>query len=295
MSRGTPLAVIGPGRAGLALARLLARRGFPLTGIVARTRASARRASRLSGRGAGTLDLAGAVAPARVILLCVPDSEIPAAAGALGSLPSPGVRSKTILHTSGAFSCAVLEPARRAGAAVGSLHPLVSFPEPGAAPPDLRGVAFGVDGDPRALRVARALARRLGGVPIAIPAQARGAWHLAASLTAPGLVALLDAGIDLARRRTGIPERRAREAFLALAASVLRNLARVGPRRAMTGPVVRGDERTVARHLQELAGEDPALESLYRLLSLRALAIARAGGRLDPDRAGEIERLLLRH
>jgi predicted short-subunit dehydrogenase-like oxidoreductase (DUF2520 family) len=294
MSTKIPLAVVGAGRAGLALARRLSRRGYALTGIVARRRASAARASRLAGRRVGTLDLAAAVAPARVVLVCVPDAEIPRVAETLAALASPGVAGRIVLHTCGALSAEALEPARRAGAATGSFHPLVSFPEPVAAPPDLGGVAFAVDGDPRALRAARAMARAIGGVPILVPAASRGAYHLAASLVAGGLVALLDEGLDLAVRRVGLTRREARDAFLPLVASVLRNVAASGPRSALTGPVARGDLDTVARHLEELSREAPALGNLYRLLSLRALAIAIEEGRLDPQRADRI-RWLLQH
>jgi predicted short-subunit dehydrogenase-like oxidoreductase (DUF2520 family) len=67
------------------------------------------------------------------------------------------------------------------------------------------------------------------------------------------------------------------DAYLALAAASLANVAQLGPAKALTGPVARGDWDTVRRHLAAL---DPAEHDGYLALAAEA---ARLVGRRMPD------------
>ncbi len=291
MKDATRYAIVGGGRAGLGMARAMARAGCAVTAVVARRPAGAALATRLLRRRVGTTDLAGAVSGAGVVLICVGDDRIPDVVEAMRLLPLSG---KQVLHTSGALPAGALAPLGRAGARIGSLHPLASFPvpKPGTPAIDLHGVAFAVDGDPAAARAARAIARAVGGHPVTVPAASRGAYHLAASILANDLVALLDVGLDLAARSMKLPRRRVRQALLPLVRACVENVSRTGTTAALTGPVARGDFRTVSRHLSILSREEPDLERLHRLLSCRAVDMARARGDLSAARARELRRLL---
>ncbi len=289
MTPGAPsVAVIGPGRAGIALAAALRRGGRRLTGVVGRRRSTAARASRLLGGATGTTDVAGAVEAAGAILLCVPDRAVASTAASLARLPLTG---KVVLHVSGALDLSCLAPTRAAGASVGSLHPLVSFPEPrrGAALPP--GVACAVDGDPRALAVARGLVRAIRGTSFRLDSSCRPAYHAAATLAAGGVVALLDAALAIAARGARLGPARARAAFLLLARSALVQVERSGTRRALTGPIARGERDTVRRHLAALAREGADVLALYRAVALRGLAMS-GGGRRGAPRAAGLRRLL---
>ena len=288
--------LVGAGRAATGLAVALRRRGFRIAGFVARRPSSARRAARAIGlRGGGAGDLALLVRNASVLLICVPDAEIPRVAAALSRLPPGGLLDKVVLHTSGAVGVAPLAPLRDMGARVGGLHPLVSFSRVGVSPPgiiEMRGIAFAIGGDPAAVRAARALVRALGGLPILVAEEDRAAYHLAATLVASGTAALLDVGIDIATRRLGLSRVRARAALTALLASVVRNVARDGAGKGLTGPVSRGDAGTVARHLEALRKEDPSVRELYRLVSLRGVEMSLNDGRLDIAMANDLRKRL---
>ncbi len=285
----TRLAVIGAGRAGLGLATCLAGSGYLLTGIVARSRTSASRASRIAGSGLGTTRAERPVREAEVVLLCVPDRAI---ADAVRSLSRHDLAGKAVLHTSGDLSEAPLSPLRRRGAAVGCLHPLWSFPEPGRRTVDLKGVAFAIDGDREACAAARAMVRALGGRPLRIPEAKRASYHLAASILANDLVALLDIGMDLAARRLRMSGRSAREIFLPLVRAAVENVSRSGPGRALTGPVVRGDISTIEHHLQAISGEDPGVQAVYRSLTCQCIRMARRERRITAGQADALARLL---
>ncbi len=196
--RKARLAVIGAGRAGSALAALLHRRGWTVAAVASAHLADARRLARRCGAPLATTDPARAAGAAEAVLIAVPDRAIPRIAALLAD--SAPAREKTergrgqpargegaarrsgraALHLSGASGGGLLEPLRRAGWSVGSFHPLVAFPPANRPAPSLRGVTIAIDGDPRALKIAGALAASLGATTLSLPARDRARYHLAA-------------------------------------------------------------------------------------------------------------------
>jgi len=171
----------------------------------------------------------------------------------------------TVVHCSGAMAAREALAPLTGRCPLGTLHPLLSVAD-GA---DFSGVPFAVEGE-----VARALALRLGGVPFEIAPEAMPLYHAAAVFAANYVVTLLDVAVRLARQ-AGLPEDAAREALGALAAGAVANVRRLGAAEALTGPIARGDESIVARHLAALP-ED--LKPLYEALAAetRRLAARRA-------------------
>ena len=195
------LAVIGRGRLGHALAAACAQAGLEVEGPL--------------GRGA---DGAGADA----ILLCVPDGEIAAAAGATAPGPLLG-------HCSGASGLDVL-----GGREGFSLHPLMTVTGSATA---LRGAGCAIAGStPQALARAHGLATDLGMRPFAIADADRPAYHAAASVASNFLVTL-EAFAERLAAQAGVP----REALAPLVRTTVENWAAAGAERALTGPIARGD------------------------------------------------------
>ncbi len=244
-----PLAIVGPGRLGRSLAALLEARGIPAP---------------LVGRGEP-------LPPAQLLLLTVPDRVLPALAP---SLPEGSV----VLHCSGAAEVSVLRPHRPAG----SWHPLMTFPGPEVALPDLRGVPVAIAGDPEALVAARSLAVALGMEPFHVPGDRR-LYHASAVL-AGNLATVLLAEAARALEAAGVEAGAARRALLPLARTSLEN-AVADPARALTGPVARGDHGTLQGHRDALqaAGLDDLVE-LVDLLASRGVALLQRGAaRTDED------------
>lgn len=239
-------ALVGPGRVGQAIRRSAAAGGHSL---------------RLAGRA----EIAPVCAEAQAVLLCVPDAAIEEAAGAVASVAG---RLRLIGHTSGAIGLEALDPATAGGARAFSLHPLQTVPDGSA---DLRGAPAGISGsDEGALRFARRLAVALGMRPFEVPDASRAAYHAAASIASNFLVTLEESAVDLLAR-AGIEDPRE-----LLAPLVLRAAANWSERGgdALTGPISRGDEPTVARHEAALAELDPELLELYRILADRTRNLA---------------------
>jgi predicted short-subunit dehydrogenase-like oxidoreductase (DUF2520 family) len=230
------VAVIGRGRLGSAIAPALAAVGVDVSGPF----------------GRGTPPSADAV------LLCVPDAEIAAAAAACaGTAPLVG-------HTSGATPLAALEAA---GAEAFGLHPLQTFTADGGS---FEGCGCATGGTtPRALATADALARALGMLPFELDDAARPAYHAAASIASNFLVTL-EAAAEQVGAAAGLP----RELLVPLVEQTVANWAALGAEHALTGPVARGDEATVARQREAVAAAAPELTGLWDALVEATRAVA---------------------
>ena len=228
------LAVIGRGRVGFALTEALRQAGYDIEGPLGR-----------GAHGAG----------ADAVLLCVPDGEIAAAAAHI----APG---RLVGHCSGATGLAPLAPHEAF-----SLHPLMTVTTEGA---DFAGAGAAIAGStPRAVRLANELARALSMRPVEIAEADRAAYHAAAS-TASNFLITLEAAAERIAAAVGLE----REQLVPLVRATVENWARLGPERALTGPVARGDEATVARQRVAVADAAPELIELFDALVTATRALA---------------------
>jgi predicted short-subunit dehydrogenase-like oxidoreductase (DUF2520 family) len=209
---------IGPGRAGLSLARALSDAGFHVAGVL--------------GRHDDQRDAAQGV---DVLVISTPDDAI----GSVAAGIRPNVRC-TVVHMAASLGLDVLSThSRRA-----SLHPLVPLPNPTIGAQRLiGGIGFAVAGEP----VAQEIALALGGRPFAVADADRAAYHAAACVAANHVVALLGQ-VERIAAATGLDV----GAFLDLSRAAIDDVARLGPAAALTGPAARGDWATLERHRRAL-------------------------------------------
>jgi predicted short-subunit dehydrogenase-like oxidoreductase (DUF2520 family) len=163
------------------------------------------------------------------------------------------VATTVVAHLSGVLGLDALAPhARRA-----AVHPLVPLPNPVTGAARLRGAWFAVSGDQMAWRVVEAL----GGRPLEVADKDRTTYHAAAVIASNHLVALLGQ-VERVAAGAGVPL----AAYLDLARAAVDDVAHLGPAKALSGPVARGDWETVGRHLAALAPEErPAYEAMAQL------------------------------
>jgi predicted short-subunit dehydrogenase-like oxidoreductase (DUF2520 family) len=235
MYTGFSVAIVGHGRLGSALSGAFRAAGLPVDGPLGR------------GSDGGGAD---------VVLLCVPDGEIAAAAAHV----APG---RLVGHCSGATTLAPLAPHEAF-----SLHPLMTVPDEGA---EFAGATAAIAGStPRALDAARSLSEALGMRPVEVADEDRAAYHAAASIASNFLVTLEAAAEQLAAT-AGID----RDHLAPLVRSTVENWAQHGAERALTGPIARGDEATVARQRDAIAERAPELLDLFDALAEATRALAR--------------------
>ena len=261
------VAIVGAGRVGRGLGRRLRELGWRIGAVVARSPAKASRAVLAIGGGVAHGGLTRQAVGADLILISTPDDSIEPVARDLAKIGGDEWRGKIVLHTSGALDRAALEPLAKLGASTGSLHPLQTFS--GREVPELDGVVFAIEGDRRALRTARNIARSLGGVPVTIDGAHKAAYHAAGTMVAGQGLAIAEAATQILMQ-SGFTRRQAVQALLPLMRQMLSNFEKHGPRVAWTGPHSRGDYATIARHHTALANFPREYGGAYRALTLLA-------------------------
>ena len=276
------LSIIGAGRVGRALGRRLRELGWKIGAVTTRSEASARRAVRFIGAGKPHAGMTRQILTSRVILIATPDDEISVVAQELARIGAEELRGKMVLHTSGALDARVLDPVRACGGAVGSIHPLQSFS--GVMVPSLEGRMFAVEGDSRAVSVARQIARSLGGSPVKIPNGKKVLYHAAATMAAANVLAVEEAATQLLIS-IGMRRSQAMRALLTLTRQVLENMEHLGPRAAWTGPLSRGDFRVLEAHLEALQDSPEEFAQAHEVLNRLAARV------LSQDAAGVLAEL----
>lgn len=276
------IAIVGAGRLGRTLGRRLRELDWKIGAVAARSQASARAAVRAIGAGHPHAGVGSRVLQANIILIAAPDSAIHPIASKLARIGGEEWRGKIVLHTSGALDERELSPLAKLGAFTGSMHPLQTFSGRVSSP--LEGVVFAIQGAAPAQRAARRIARAVGGIPVALRAGAKPAYHASGTFASPYLLAIIECAIRILMR-SGFSRRRAKIALVPLIRQTLANFERFGAREAWTGPIARGDFSTVARHEKALAAWPREVRDAYA-------SLARLSARLLAARPEEILRQL---
>jgi predicted short-subunit dehydrogenase-like oxidoreductase (DUF2520 family) len=240
-------AIIGYGNVGRALVAALRKEGYVVDEVVRRTSKP-----RLT---------------ADVIWFCVPDKEI---ANAAKSVASPtDWRGKIAVHSSGALSTSELAALKNRGASVASAHPLNTFVA--ASKNELTEVPFALEGDARAVRVLTPIIKTLNdGAPIFhVDATLKPLYHAMGAFASPLLIALL-ANAEVVGRAAGVKE--PRRVLAKILQTTIENYLRSGAAASFSGPIVRGDEETVRKHLAALKGL-PRQRAVYKALAESAVEL----------------------
>ena len=257
------------------MARRFTSSGAHVLGFVGRRPGHA--ATALAFCGAGRELQPGELTAAHVVLFATGDGDLHAAVAQCVAAGDPRACSLWV-HTSGRFG---LEVFGAAGPRIrrGCLHPVVPMPDPAAGERALAGAPAVIEGDPRSERLLRRLCGLLGTVPVPFRGGDRTLYHAACSLAANGLTALR-AAVDRAfAAADGLsPDHRTLVADALMRAALLA-CSDVGAAAALSGPVRRGDARTIAAHVAALAAHVPGVDEVYRALMSHALSLA---GDLSP-------------
>ncbi|MDP8229126.1 MAG: DUF2520 domain-containing protein [Candidatus Electryoneaceae bacterium] len=236
--------VIGHGKVGRVLVRAFAAKGYPLH--------------------QGLENLSSDV---DFVVLSVPDRYVGQVADEIVS----GRKLRTgsvVAHTSGSLSTEPLDSVRTVGALPLAWHPLQTFT--GSEGPELlHGTTFGIEGDPDAVQIGEEIARDLGGIPFRTTPELRSLYHLGAVFSCNLMAALVGMSLDLLGE-AGMDEETALQALKPLMSQTLDNIFQLGLPQSITGPVSRGDDRTIRSHL-EILSQYPQAQTIYRLLSRELL------------------------
>ena len=280
------VAVVGAGRVGSVLGAALRRAGHPVIGVTAVSDLSRLRAEALLP-GVPIRPIADVTDDADLVILAVPDDVLPGLVS--GMVDTGAIRSgQFVLHPSGRYGVEVLAPVARVGAIPLAVHPVMTFTGTSVDLARLEDCPFGVTAAEAVRPVAEALVVEMGGEPVWVPEEARAVYHAAIVFGANYLMTLVVESLDILRR-AGIDD--PRRLMAPLLGASLDNALRHGEA-ALTGPVARGDARTVADHLESMGEMSPVVVDAYRTLARLTADRALGAGLIDPAAAESLLEVL---
>lgn len=266
-------ALVGAGKVGTTVATLLRDAGHRPVGVASRTGSSA--AAAAARLAVPTFEPASPP-PADLYLLGVPDHALVSVAQELTPALAP---EAVLVHFAGSLGVAAIVTAAQ-GPRIAALHPVQAFASLASAGDLLPGAAWGITCSEGLERWAAGLVERdLRGHPVPVREEDRPLWHAAAVMTSNVLAAVFATGTMLLAR---IGVRDPARVLAPLTHGTLTNVLAAGAgAEAITGPVVRGEARTIARHLAALEERAPELRRVYVEATRTVVAAARTAGRID--------------
>ncbi|GAB3661223.1 hypothetical protein GCM10027596_21060 [Nocardioides korecus] len=280
------IGVVGAGRVGAVLSAALRAAGHEIVSAAGESQASRDRAADLLP-GVPLAKPTDVARSCDLLLLTVPDDMLEnvvttfVGAGAIRE-------GQVVCHTSGRHGLAVLAAAARVGARPVAMHPAMTFTGTAIDLDRLSGCVFGVTAGPAETAYAEGLVADLHGVPLWVPEDKRTLYHAGLAHGANHLVTLVSQAMDLLVA-SGSQDPAA--TLRPLLSAALDNALAQGDA-ALTGPIVRGDVRTVQAHLAEIAEHAPTILPTYVAMAEATADRAVLGGRLLPIRATSLRRVL---
>ncbi len=277
---------IGAGTTGTALAVRLAQHGYQIIAVSSRSLTSA---EKLAGRISGCKVYNGAqkIADiAQLVFITTPDDTISKVAAEV-----QWHNGQSVVHCSGAHSIDILEPVKQRGANTGCFHPLQTFASVDQAIENIPGSTFAIEAEDPLLGVLKEMAAALEVDWITLKAGDKVLYHAAAVFACNYLVTLVKLATDL-WQTFGVSPAQATKALMPLLRGTLSNIENVGLPNCLTGPIARGDLGTISRHLKSLEGQAPPLLNIYKELGRQTIPISLAKGKIDLQRAEELQALL---
>jgi len=282
------IAIIGAGRLGTSLGFALSKKGYKIKAISCRSLTSVKESHRIIGEGKTFTDYIQTARESELLFLCVPDGEIENIVKALAGT-SFSWRKKYVFHCSGLHTSEVLKSLKEKGALTASFHPVQSFSQKKGDLKQFDGVYFGLEGDEKALNLAQRIVSHLGGHSIFIEEKDKPLYHAACCMASNFFVVLLDMAVSLLKH-IGFEEDQARRTVLPLVQGTLHNVKEFNIESSLTGPVIRGDQKSVEKHLNALK-KFPSYYNIYQHLAVQTLEIAKRK-KLSPKKIKALKRLL---
>ena len=280
---GLKIGIIGAGKVGFTLALALTKAGYTVNAVSSRSISSAYRlADKLPS--AVVFECPQGVANAcDLIFITTPDSAICDVAASIS--PRSGLMA---CHVAAALPIDVLDPLSKQGAVTGVFHPLQAIGSINSA--ILPGITFAIEADEPLFKILHEMAVSLGGRVVELKGNDRVLYHASAIMASNYLVTLVSLAAEL-WRGFGTQEKAVR-VLMPLIRGTLDNIEQIGIPDCLTGPISRGDNETIEKHLRIIAEFAPQTLDAYKMLGLKTVPIAADKRSIDADKAAELKELL---
>ncbi len=279
---------VGAGKVGTSFGKYLNQNGFSVAGYYSRSRQSALAASEYTASRCFT-KIEDLVQTVDGIFVTTGDDQIgPACRHVVDSVDS--LQGKFMVHMSGVLSSEVLCSAADKGAKIFSLHPLQAFADIDRAQNDLKETVFGIEGNSD-LNILKSILDKTGNRYITLRPEQKTRYHMVACIVSNYLVTLLGFGLDLFDS-IGIDKKKGMNALLPMIRGTVENVEQLGPDKALTGPIARGDLQTIKKHLENFNSKEEDTADFYTLLCRKTLELATKRKLTDTEQIAELFNLL---
>jgi predicted short-subunit dehydrogenase-like oxidoreductase (DUF2520 family) len=257
---------VGAGNVGFSLGKYFSQNNICVTGYHSRTPEHAQKAAEFTDTKAFD-SLEALCSCSDALFLTVPDGELASVWDHIRMLP---IQNKLICHCSGCLSSHVFSGIESTGAYGYSVHPLYAVSDRYTSFTELSKVWFTLEGSSVCLNSLRNMLSALGNPVKILDASSKRLYH-AAAVFASNLVLppLMQAAHLMVR--SGFDPVDARKALTPLILGNAEAFCKDGGVSALTGPVERGDVKTVEDHKSVLTNEE---WTLYTALTEMLLTIA---------------------
>lgn len=262
---------IGAGKVGTSLALYFLKHNIIVQGFFSKSYTSAQKSSKLTNTKAFN-QISDLINSCDMIWLTVSDDKIESVANQL--LLSNIITNKhIIIHTSGVHSSELLKCLLPIGCSIYSIHPMQAFADPIESAKKLYNTGFTIEGSSNHIDKVKSLFQITNNKYFVITKEAKALYHAGACIISNYLVTLFDIGINFFNE-AGLDENIIVELIMPLIHSTIDNVSLLGTKKALTGPITRGDISTLSKHLEAINNYMPNYDSFYKLMILETLKLA---------------------
>ena len=258
------ISFIGAGKVATTLGVYFKSKGFEIAGYYSRNYESSLSASAQTDSHAYK-DLKSLLDAAEMVWITTPDDQISAVVSQITSISVADKKEKIVMHASGVHSLSILNPLVKSGYNIATAHPLMAFNSIESSIQKIDSAWFAIEEMPDNDFSLEAFFKQCGNKTFKIDSDKKTLYHAAACVLSNYMVTLLDASYRIFEQ-SGMRKDDIQEATIPLLESVMENLKGKSCADALTGPIKRGDNKTIEMHLKSLNAEMPEMVELYKLL-----------------------------
>jgi predicted short-subunit dehydrogenase-like oxidoreductase (DUF2520 family) len=263
--------IIGGGKLGKTLAKLLNdHTNTEILGIVSSTFESAQKACKEINCGQAYPCIA-TLPQSDMTLIATPDNIIENVVDKVYQTLLP-LNKHILFHCSGLLSSNILQNPKFTQVYVASIHPLRSFADYQLAYKQFSGTFCALEGDEYATDILNKLFLALGAIPFQLQSEQKALYHTGSVFASNYMVTLYQQAIDCFKN-SGIEPEIAKQSILNLMHGTLGNIEyKTSAGEALTGPIKRGDTKTISAHIKALSSHE-LQSSLYHQLGRSTLPL----------------------
>ncbi len=260
------IGLIGCGRVGLTIAYFLKRKVL-LYGVFDKDKEALKKAVKTLQikRNPEYVDL---IKNSNVLLFATPDDEI---INAYNKAEKYITETKYLFHFSGVLPAEIFPPKKKIYRA--SVHPFASFPKVVIPPRRNRYILF-IQGDKKSIKVAHTVFPKQNFTIRKIDKRQKTLYHLLGVFSSNFVVSLSEV-IHIIIKKLGWKKTEFEKVVVPMMFDSLNNVKQYGVKRGLSGPIIRGDVKTIEKHLETLK-KNPELLHIYRALSYLLIKYAPA-------------------